>query len=164
MTIAAANHLARCAPSASLLVAACLLSACASTPEATPERNEEAKRFEAVTRDAVVYVYRPDRGTGAAETTLWANGRLVGMSLPRTFFRVIVLPGRTVLHTSGSDAGRIEFDTRGNDVTYVEMQTLNEQSPVTQFKLVPAEEAQAAIRACCSMLEGWRPGQPRLFW
>jgi len=141
-----------------------VLSACASTPEATPERNEEAKRFEAVTRDAVVYVYRPDRGTGAAEATLWANGRLVGISLPRTFFRVIVLPGRTVLHTSGSDTGRIEFDTRGNDVTYIEMQTLDEQSPVTRFKLLPADEAQAAIRACCSMLEGWRPGQPRLFW
>lgn len=148
------------------LVAAALLvlGACASTPEATPERNEEAKRFEAVTRDAVVYIYRPDRGSGAAEATLWANGRLVGASLPLTFFRALVLPGRTVLHTSGPDNGRIEFDTRGNDVTYVEMQTFNEQSPVTRFRLVPAEEAQAAIRACCTLLEVWRPGQPRLFW
>jgi len=141
-----------------------ILSACAATPEATPERNEEAKRFDAVTRDSVVYVYRPDRGTGAAEATLWANGRLVGTSLPQTFFRVIVLPGRTVMHTSGSDTGRIEFDTRGNDVTYVEMQTLNEQSPVTRFRIMSAEEAQAAIRGCCTMLELWRPGQPRLFW
>lgn len=141
-----------------------LLNACAATPEATPERNEEAKRFEAVTRDSVVYVYRPDRGTGAADATLWANGRLVGISLPLTFFRVIVLPGRTVLHTSGSDNGRIEFDTLGNDVTYVEMQTFNDQSPSTRLVVVPADKAQAAIRRCCSMLEVWRPGQPRLLW
>lgn len=149
-----------------VLALACiaLLSACASTPEANRERDEEAKRFEPVTRDSVVYVYRPDRGTGAAETTLWANGRLVGISLPLTFFRVIVLPGRTVLHTSGSDSGRIVIDTRGNDVTYVEMQTFDDQSPVTSFKVMPDEDAQSAIRGCCTMLEVWRPGQPRLFW
>lgn len=141
-----------------------LLSACASTPEADPVRDAEAKRFEAVTRDAVIYVYRPDGGTGAAETTLWADGRLVGVSLPQTFFRVIVLPGKTLLHTSGSDNGRIEITTRGNDVTYVEMQTFDDQSPTTRFRSVSAEDAQAAIRKCCTMLEVWRPGQPRLSW
>lgn len=141
-----------------------LLTACASTPEADPVREAEAKRFEAVTRDAVIYVYRPDAGTGAAETTLWADGRLVGVSLPHTFFRVIVLPGKTLLHTSGSDNGRIEIATRGNDVTYIEMQTFDDQSPTTRFRVVSAEDAQAAIRKCCTMLEVWRPGQPRLFW
>jgi hypothetical protein len=44
-----------------------LLTACASTPEADPLRDAEAKRFEAVTRDSVIYVYRPDGGTGTAE-------------------------------------------------------------------------------------------------
>lgn len=145
-------------------IALLCLSACATTPEAPPERDAEAKRFEAVTRDAVVYVYRPDRGTGAAEATLWANGRLVGVSLPLGFFRTVVLPGRTVLHVSGTDSGRIELNTLGNDVTYVEMQTFNDESPVTRFRIVPAEAAQAAIRACCTMLETWRPGQPRLVW
>lgn len=141
-----------------------LLTACASTPEANPVRDAEAKRFEAVTRDSVIYVYRPDGGTGAAETTLWADGRLVGVSLPRTFFRVIVLPGRTLLDTSGPDNGRIEVTTQGYDVTYVEMRTFDDQSPTSRFRVVPAEEAQAAILNCCTMLEVWRPGQPRLFW
>jgi len=145
-------------------LAALVLAACASTPEADPTRDAEAKRFEAVTRDAVIYVYRPDGGTGAAQTTLWADGRLVGVSLPRTFFRVIVLPGKTLLDTSGPDNGRIEITTRGNDVTYVEMQTFDDQSPTTRFRIVAAEEAQAAILKCCTMLEVWRPGQPRLFW
>lgn len=141
-----------------------LLTACASTPEADPVRDAEAKRFEAVTRDAVIYVYRPDGGTGTAETTLWADGRLVGISLPKTFFRVIVLPGKTLLHTSGSDNGRIEITTSGNDVTYVEMQTFDDQSPTSRFRQMSAEDAQAAIRNCCTMLEVWRPGQARLFW
>jgi hypothetical protein len=73
-----------------------------------------------------------------------------------------VLPGRTVLHTSGPDGGQIEVDAAGNDVTYVEMQTWNPDSPSTHFRVLPAEQAQAAIRACCTMLEVWRRGQPRL--
>lgn len=147
------------------LMTALLLGACAATPEATKERDAEAKRFEAVTRDAVIYVYRPDyRGTGAADATLWADGRLVGVSLPQTFFRVIVFPGRTLLQAGGSDNGRIEVHTQGNDVTYVEARTLNDQSPYTSFRVVTAEEAQAAIRSCCAMLEVWRPGQSRVFW
>jgi hypothetical protein len=141
-----------------------LLTACASTPEADPLRDAEAKRFEAVTRDSVIYVYRPDGGTGTAETTLWADGRLVGVSLPQTFFRVIVLPGKTLLDTSGPDNGRIEITTQGNDVTYVEMRAFDDQSPRSRFRLMTAEDAQAAIRACCTRLEVWRPGQPRLLW
>jgi len=158
------NPIARVTPARGLLVlTALLLGACASTPESSRERDLEAKRFEPVTRDAVVYVYRPDMGTTAADTTLWANGRLVGTSIPRTFFRIIVLPGRTHLHTSGPDSGKIEVVAGGNEITYVEMQTLNPDSPSTYFRVVPAEHAQAAIRACCTMLEVWRPGQPRLW-
>ena len=139
-----------------------LCMGCASTPEASRERDEEAKRFEPVTRDSVIYIYRPDRSRFAAPTTLWADGLLVGESLPGSYFRVIVFPGRTLLHTSGPDTGRIEVNTGGNDVTYVEMQTNNEESPQTLFRLMRAEDAQAAIQACCTRLEVWRPGQTRV--
>lgn len=148
-----------------LIVTLLLLAGCASTPEASRESDEEAKRFEPVTRDAVLYIYRPDRWSYSAATTLWAGGRLIGDSLPGTYFRVIVFPGPTLLHASGPDPGRIEVTTQGNDVTYVEMRTSNTDSPHTLFRLMPADEAQAAIRACCTRLEVWRPRQPRmLLW
>ena len=147
-----------------LLAALLVCAGCASTPEASLERDAEGKRFEAVTRDSVLYVYRPDRARFATSATLWADGRLVGESLPGTYFRVIVFPGPTLLHTSGPDSGRIEINTQGNDVAYVEMQTFNEESPMTVFRLMPADEAQEAIRNCCTRLEVWRPGQPRLMW
>src|SRR5262245_8848737 len=99
----------------SLIALMALCAACASTPEATPERDAEAKRFEPVTRDAVIYVYRDDSLGSGGVTTLFANDRLVGSSLPGTFFRIIVLPGRTVLETLPPDTGRIEVETRGND-------------------------------------------------
>jgi len=141
-----------------------LLAGCASTPETSRERDAEAKRFEPVTRDSVIYVYRPDRAGLSTATTLWADGRLIGESLPGTYFRVIVFAGRTLLHTSGPDTGRIEVTTQGNDVTYVEVQATDKESPATVFRVVPAEEAQIAIRACCTRLDLWRPGQLRLYW
>jgi hypothetical protein len=149
-----------------ILAAALLCTACATTPEATHERDAEAKEFEPVTRDAVIYVYRPGSTLGSPETTLWTDRRLVGSSLPGTFFRVLVLPGRNVIDKSPPDTGRIEIGTHGNDVTFVEMRTLGgpDGSPTSHFRVVPAAEAKAAIRACCNRLEVWRYDQPRLLF
>jgi len=149
-----------------IVIAALLSAACASTPEATPARDAEAKEFEPVTRDAVIYVYRPGPALSGPETTLWVDRRLVGASLPGTYFRVIVLPGRSLIDTSPPDTGRIELGTAGNDVTFVEMRTLGapDGTPQTHFRIVPPETARAAIRACCTRLEVWRPDQPRILF
>ncbi|MCC7082728.1 MAG: hypothetical protein IT530_18850 [Burkholderiales bacterium] len=143
-----------------------LLSACASTPLATPERMAEATRFEPVTREAVIFIYRPGFALSGPETTLWVDSRLVGSSLPGTFFRVIALPGRNVIDTSPPDTGRIEVTTQGNDVTFVEMTTRGgtNGSPSTRFRVMSPQQAKAAIVDCCWMLETWRYNQPRLLW
>jgi hypothetical protein len=148
----------------SVLFAALFCVACVVTPEAPPARDAEAKRFEPVTRDSVIYIYRAD--IGEATTTLIANDRLVGLSLPGTFFRIIVLAGRTVLETMVPDPGRIEIETRGNDVVFVEMRTSggSDGPPSSRFRRMPPEVAKAAILDCCSMLETWRVDQPRLMW
>ncbi len=140
--------------------------ACTSTPQATRERDAEAKRFEPVTREAVVYIYRPGLVLSGPETTLWVDNRLVGSSLPGTFFRVIVLPGRNLIDTSPPDTGRIEIATQGNDVTFVEMRTEGGRNgaPSSRFRIMAPEEAKAAIAQCCAMLETWRYNQPRLLW
>ena len=149
-----------------VLFAALLCVACVVTPEAPPARDAEAKRFEPVTRDSVIYVYRADVGGDHPTTTLIANDRIVGLSLPDTFFRIIVFPGRTVLETVVPDPGRIEIETRGNDVVFVEMRTSGgpDGPPRSRFRRMPPEVAKAFILDCCSMLETWRPNQPRLLW
>ena len=149
-----------------VLLATLLCVACVSTPEAPPERDAEAKRFEPVTRDSVIYVYRADIGADTPPTTLIVNNRIVGSSLVGTFFRIIVLPGRTVLETEVPDPGRIEIETRGNDVVFVEMRTSGgpDGPPSSRFRRMPPEVAKPAILDCCSLLETWRPNQPRLLW
>jgi len=152
---------------AALAVAvACVLAACASTPQATPERNAEALRFEADPRAAVIYIYRPENPGSAPAAAVFLDGRIVGSSLPATFFRVIEQPGRNRITGTAGDTGRIELATHAGGIYFVEMQVRGSvgSSPQSVFRTVPAEEAQAAILRCCWMLETWRPGQPRLLW
>lgn len=148
-----------------ILLVLLLCAACGSTPEASRERDAQAKRFEPVTRDAVIYVYRPDLVGTSPETTLWVDGRLAGTSLPSTFFRVLVFPGHNRIETSPPDSGRIVVETLGNEVTFVEMRTEGTMgAPTSFFRQVPAEAGQKTILACCRMLEGWHFNQPRLLW
>lgn len=154
-------------PLRSLLVlcALGLCTACASTPFASLDRDAEAKRFEPVTREAVIYIYRPGAALSGPETTLWVDNRLVGSSLPGTYFRVIALPGRNVIDTSPPDTGRIEVTTQGNDVTFVEMRTIGPGgSPSSRFRRMQPETATAAITECCRRLETWRHNQRRFLW
>jgi hypothetical protein len=136
---------------------------CASTPEAPAVTDAEAKRFQPEQRAAIIYLYRADSGSNGI-ATVWIDGRLVGQSLPGTFFRVPVRSGHNVITVSGNDIGRIEIDTRQDEVYFVAMNVQGELEGAsnTVFRRVNPQAGQAEILRCCSLLETWRPGQWRI--
>jgi hypothetical protein len=140
-----------------------LLSGCASTPQGSLSSDADAKRFDPAPNAAIIYIYRPI-GAGHGVSTIWLDGRLVGESLPQSFFRVAARPGHNRITTSGNDPGRLELDTRSDGVYFVEARVEGESQSeaISSFRLVPPESGKAAIVGCCRMLEAWRPGQPRL--
>ena len=97
------------------------IAGCASTPQATRERDAEAKQFGSSPATATVYVYR----TSAApdETVLWIDDRLIGATLPYSYFRVHLDAGRHVFTGLASDAGRLALETRPGEVYFVERST-----------------------------------------
>ena len=143
-----------------------LCSACASTPESTAERDAWAKEFEPLTRDSVIYVYRPDPAGTIAVTELYVDGRLIGSSLPETYFRISVLPGRHLVETFAGHGPPIEVETRGNDVIFLELQNYSstDGTPNMRFRRVSPEAGKKAILACCARLETLQRGQQRLLW
>ena len=145
-----------------LMLTLALLGGCSTTPEATPEKDADARRFDPALRGATIYLYRGDLRGGVA--TIWIDDRLVGLTSPRTYFRVPVRPGRHRISVSGDDMGRIDVDTKEEGVYFVEMQVFGESeaSHTTIFRSVQADTAKAVIARCCTLLETWRPGQPRL--
>lgn len=141
-------------PALALLALMAGLAGCTSTPQASAERDAEAKQFGSAPATAAVYVYRND--TADEDSVLWIDGRLIGSTLRRTFFRVNLEPGRHVLTGMAADSGRLELETRPGAVYFVALTVVSGRS---QFRLIPLETGQKVVANCCSLMENWAPGQ-----
>ena len=132
--------------------------ACTSVPEASEARDAEAKQFHTHPNSATIYVYRPDfvRGPDLADSVLWMDSRLIGSTLPRTFFRIDARPGKPVLHGDGRDNGRLALDTKPGELYFV---SLNVIDGISHFERVAPDTGKRDILRCCGMMENWAPGQ-----
>jgi len=143
-----------------LLVAMIALAGCASTPQASRERDAEAKRFLSRPDAAVIYVYRNDfptlGGESSNDSVLYVNDRLIGATLPMTFFRFDVRAGEHLLRGVARDQGRLTLNTRDGELYFVSLQVVGGRSV---FRLVDAETGMRDILRCCSLMENWEPGQ-----
>jgi hypothetical protein len=140
-----------------LLLAALLLgSGCASTPQATRENDAAAKRFEANPAAATLYVYREEQNGGTEDSVLYVDRRLIGATLPASYFRVYVRAGEHQLRGYGYDHGTLEISTRAGEVYFVSLKVV---SGYSHFRLEDPVRAKRIITACCGLLENWAPGQ-----
>lgn len=133
-----------------------VLGGCASTPQASRQRDAQAKQFISHPATSAIYVYRTDTYVEEADTTLYIDGRLIGSTLQRSFFRVDVNPGVHRLNGMGPDQGSLTIETRPDQVYYVELSVLGGDS---HFSVVAPHIAQAGLIACCMLMENWAPGQ-----
>ena len=138
------------------------VAACTSVPEASEERDAEAKQFSTHPNSATIYVYRPGflQGPDLDDSVLRMDSRLIGSTLPRTFFRVDARPGKRVLHGDGRDNGQLALDTKPGELYFV---SLNVIGGISHFERVPPETGKRDILRCCAMMENWAPGQRPLF-
>jgi len=140
-----------------LAAATLALAGCVATPEATPERDAEAKRFIPRPGAATIYVYRP--GFSSADRNdpaLHVDDRLIGETLPGTFFRVEVPPGKRVLYTFGPGGSQVEIDARPGELHFVALEVSGSQS---RFVRVTPDGGRREIVRCCALLENWASGQ-----
>ena len=138
------------------IAAALALAACASTPQASLEADQRAKEFEAHPSASTIYVYRSEFNDLEEHTVLYMDGRLIGSTLPGTFFRIHAVPGRHVLHGIGQDIGSIALDTMAGELYFVSLDVIGGHS---HFQRVSSAIGETRVRACCAMLERWAPGQ-----
>ncbi|MGE5525715.1 MAG: DUF2846 domain-containing protein [Rhodospirillaceae bacterium] len=132
------------------------VAGCASTPQASRERDADAKAFDVHPGAATVYVYRSPFNTDIEDNVLYIDGRLIGSTVPGTYFRVNLTPGRHTLHGSGIDLGTLTIDARPGQLYFVDLAVIAGHS---RYQLVPPAEAKRAIATCCVLLENWAPGQ-----
>jgi hypothetical protein len=136
--------------SLALVLILAFFGGCASTSEAPPAADSEAKRFESASRVAIIYLYRGDTPGSSATPTIWVDDRIVGQTLPATYFRIAVRPGRNRIAAFAPDQGRLEIETRESGVFFVAMQVGGDvETPGnTIFRSVPPDVGKAAIMRC----------------
>jgi hypothetical protein len=132
------------------------LAGCASTPQATRERDAETKTFITHPATAAIYVYRSPFDRPDSDSVLYLDRRLVGSTLPGGFFRVDAQPGKRVLHGLGYDQGTREIEVRPGQIYFVFLRVVEGTS---SFVPKPAEVGRAELLDCCVLLENWAPGQ-----
>lgn len=140
----------------SLVTAVLGIAACASTPQASRERDADAKTFSTQPGASTLYIYRNDFTLPGQDSNLWVDGRLIGATLPRAFFRVNVRPGKHRLNGDGRDTGSLSLETRPGELYFVSLSIINGNS---YFAVVKPEAGRETILACCALLENWAPGQ-----
>jgi hypothetical protein len=133
-----------------------LVAACSLTPRASPDRDAAAKEFQAPGNAATIYVYRSRFNHTDFDSLLYIDGRLIGRTLPGSYFRIDTVPARHVLHGSGVDLGEYALNARPGQVYFVSLDVLGGHS---RFEGVPGNTAQERVRACCALLENWAPNQ-----
>lgn len=138
---------------------AAALAGCASTPQASPGRDAEARQFLTHPGSATLYVYRNDFQPDPDEpmdSSLYLGNRLIGAALPGTYFRIDVRPGTYVLRGFGYDQGTFKVDTLSGALYFI---SLNVIGGTSHFRLVSPEAGKRVIQVCCALLENWAPGQ-----
>jgi hypothetical protein len=132
-----------------------VIAGCASTPQAPPDRDAEAKEFLTHPQASTLYVFRnPFNNT--EDSVLYVDRRIIGATLPGAYFRINVVPGRHTLHGSGLDIGELTLETRGGQLYFIELAVIAEHS---HFRHVPEALGRKSVIACCALLENWAPGQ-----
>jgi len=134
-----------------------LLGGCASVPQASRERDTEARQYITHPRHATLYVYRNDFSDATRETSvLYVDGRVIGSTLPGGYFRIDVLPGIRVLHGDGPDAGQFRLKAPEAEIAFIALEVAG---GVSHFRQVEPQAAKREIARCCVLLENWAPGQ-----
>lgn len=143
---------------AALAIAVIALAGCTSTPQATTERDAEAKRFLARPDVARIYVFRPDLNTAdMGDTVLHVDDRLIGTTLPGTYFVVDVHPGPRVVRAVAPGESQIGINVEAGQLYFVELNNFEGGSPL--LRRVDLDAGKREILRCCALLENWVPGQ-----
>jgi len=126
-----------------------LLAGCASVPMASPDLDAAAKRFEAPTDKAAIYVFRDETMGAAITMSVFLDEKLVGKTGAKTYYRIEGAPGSHTLRGDAENDSVLQLDARAGQ-TYFVWQEVKMGVMIARNKLqiVDASRGQAGVRKC----------------
>jgi hypothetical protein len=126
------------------IVIALLLSACAPLPPSPADL--EAKRFDHVPGQGVIYVVRDYPDFSREVSTIMLDDQMMGSTYPGTYFRWVVAPGRHQIRGYAGDNGSITIDVAPDRMYFVQ-QSVSRFFGFAQsmFRVIPEPYGRAAV-------------------
>lgn len=122
---------------------------CASAPMAVPERDQTAKTFAPVADKAVVYIYRHETFGAALTMDVTLNGKPLGKTVSKSFFRVEVAPGACKLVSQGKLDQALDLAVEAGKVYFVWQEVkMGFASGGSKLQVVPEAKGRADVQAC----------------
>lgn len=136
-----------------------VMAGCATTPQALPGQDAQAKRFLTNPGAATVYVYRPgdnfDNNVADISSVLYVDQQLIGQTIAGVYFVLHLAPGQHVLSGLATDEGKMAFDVQAGQLYFISLQVRDGSSSFTQ---VSVETGKREVTACCTLFDNKRPG------
>lgn len=121
------------------------MAGCASVNKAPAEQDLAAKKFAVNPSTAQLYIYRDQTFGAAISMPVTVNGKLLGTTGPKSFFKLDLEAGT---HTITSQGGKSSLDvqTRSGDIYYVWQQVkMGLVAAGSKLQLVDAEKGQKGV-------------------
>jgi hypothetical protein len=125
------------------MLVAMLLAGCQQLP-LTPQ-DIQARRFEPVPGQAVIYVVRDYPDFSEIQSTIYLGDKLSLKTYPGTYYRWEVTPGAHRITGHDTDFGTISLVTEPGRIHFVEQQ-LSYRYDISYFMLVDELGGRAAVR------------------
>jgi S1-C subfamily serine protease len=100
----------RFAPVLTAVCLALLCNGCTSTPLASSERDEQSKKFAPATDKASLYIYRNQLYGYLASIPITINGKMIGNTAAKTYFRVNLPSGTYIVESAIQNVSSISVD------------------------------------------------------
>ena len=105
--------------SAVFLIFIALLSGCASVPMASLDKDVSAKSFSPTTGRASLYIYRNEVLGSAIPMTVLVNGKNLGQTASKTYFRLDLLPGTYEVDSVAENTSNIKILLKEHNNYYI---------------------------------------------
>jgi hypothetical protein len=96
-----------------------VLSGCASVPMASIEQDTKAKEFVPAQNKAALYIYRNENFGGAIPMSVSVNGKSLGQTAAKTYFRLNLLPGKYNVESHAENVANLSLTAEANKNYFV---------------------------------------------
>lgn len=134
---------------AASVLAAAVLSGCASVPMAPPEADASAKQFQPKPGQSNIYLVRNESFGGAIAMTVSLDGKVMGKTGPKTYFLWEVAPGPHEIASHTENTVKISIDAKPGRNHFIWQEVkMGMWQPRSLLHELSEEEGRKAVLEC----------------